>query len=162
MNKYAPHVYVIPEDDRDRQIADGFVSHHKVDTRQIKVMPIAGGWGHVIKTFADEYVQIMREYQHAYVVMLIDFDGQIDNRMEKFNNAIPEDIKSRVFVVGSSQNPEALKRALKMSFEGIGQNLANDCDARTAEYWNHEQLQHNNGERQRLFQLVRPFLFKDI
>ena len=44
MNKYAPHVYIIPEDDRDRQIAEGFVNHHEVDDRRIQVMPPAGGW----------------------------------------------------------------------------------------------------------------------
>jgi hypothetical protein len=159
MNKYAPHVYVIPEDDRDRQIADGFVFHHRVDNRRIQVMPIAGGWGNVLRTFEDEYIQLLRNYQHARVVMLIDFDGHIDERHSQFQGAIPDEIKDRVFVVGSSHNPETLKQALQMSFEDIGRTLADDCDAGTAEHWNHEQLQHNDAERLRLVQCVRPFLF---
>ena len=57
MNKYAPHVYVIPEDDRDRQIAGGFVGHHQVKDPRIKVMPIAGGWPNVLKTFQEEYIR---------------------------------------------------------------------------------------------------------
>src|SRR5947209_18812124 len=127
MNKYAPHVYVIPEDDRDRQIADGFVLHHQVKDTRIQVVPPAGGWSKVLKTFRDEYIQKIREYPHAHVVMLIDFDGRIDERRAEFEQAIPDDLKVRVFVVGSKDNPETLKKALKISFEEIGKSLANDC-----------------------------------
>jgi hypothetical protein len=56
VNKNAPHVYVIPEDDADRQLADGFVLHHGVDARRIQVMPPAGGWREVQRTFQDEYI----------------------------------------------------------------------------------------------------------
>jgi hypothetical protein len=122
-------------------------------------MPVAGGWGNVLKTFEDEYIQTSRNYPQAHVVMLIDFDGHINQRQEQFQNAIPNDIRDRVFVVGSSQNPETLRQALQISFEDIGRTLANDCDARTAGNWNHAQLQHNDSDRQRLVQIVRPFLF---
>jgi len=158
MNKYLPHVYVIPEDDADRQLADGFVDHHNVDDRRIKVMPPAGGWRNVLKTFQGEYIQTMRNYQDACVVMLIDFDGHVDDRRAEFEQAIPGDIMPRVFVVGSKDNPETLKNALKISFEEIGKSLANDCDAGTSEHWDHEQLAHNDAERQRLVDAVRPFL----
>ena len=131
MNKYAPHVYVIPEDDRDRQIADGFVLHHQVKDTRIQVVPPAGGWSKVLKTFRDEYIQKIREYPHAHVVMLIDFDGRIDERRAEFEQAIPDDLKVRVFVVGSKDNPEALKKALEIGFEEIGKTLANDCDKGT-------------------------------
>jgi hypothetical protein len=67
--------------------------------------------------------------------------------------------RDRVFVVGSKHEPETLKRALKIGFEAIGKSLANDCDTGTAECWDHEQLQHNDAERRRLVQIVKPFLF---
>jgi len=159
MNKYAPHVYVIPEDDADRQIADGFVNHHEVKDTRIRVMPLAGGWRNVLKTFQDEYIQTLRNYQHAHVVMLIDFDGHTDERRAEFAQAIPVDLRMRAFVVGSKDNPETLKKALKIGFEEIGKTLADDCRTDTAGHWNHEQLQHNDAERQRLVQTVRPFLF---
>ena len=91
--------------------------------------------------------------------MLIDFDGQIDERRAEFEQAIPEDLKARVFVVGSKHEPETLKKSLNIGFEKIGESLADDCDAGTAELWDHEQLQHNDAERQRLVQTVKPFLF---
>lgn len=159
MNKYAPHVYVIPEDDRDRQIAEGSVLHPEVDTRRIQVMPLARGWRNVLTTFQDEYVQILRNYSQAHVVMLIDFDDQIHERRAEFEQAIPDDLKPRVFVVGSKYDPETLRRALTISWEKIGKTLADDSAAGTAEHWDHEQLQHNDFERQRLFQTVKPFLF---
>lgn len=159
MNKYVEHVYVIPEDDADRQIAVGFVDHHRVRDPRIKVMPVAGGWRNVLKTFRDEYVQKLRDYPKAHVVMLIDFDGYFDQRRAEFENEIPVEIKPRVFVVGSKLTPETLKNALNKSFERIGESLADDCDAGITGLWGHEQLNHNDPDRRRLDQTVKPFLF---
>jgi hypothetical protein len=159
MNRYKRHVYVIPEDDRDRQIADGFVLHDQVKDTRIQVVPPAGGWAKVLDTFRDEYISKLRDYPAAHVVMLIDFDDDVQKRQAKFEQEIPEQYKTRVFVVGSKHNPETLKKALKIGFEEIGKFLANDCAASTTEFWDHEQLQHNDTERQRLVQTVKPFLF---
>ena len=159
MNSYAPHVYVIPEDRRDEQIAHGFVLRHQVKNTRIHVVRPAGGWPKVLETFRDEYIPKLRDSQYAHVVMLIDFDGQVEQRTAMFEREIPEELKTRVFVVGSKQDPETLKKELKIGFEEIGKSLANDCDAGTAELWDHEQLRHNDAERQRLVQTVKPFLF---
>jgi len=159
MNKYVSHVYVIPEDDADRQIADGFVMHHQVKDTRIQVVPPAGGWSEVLKTFRDEYIPKLRDYPHAHIVMLIDFDDQVEKRKACFEQEIPNEFKMRVFVVGAKHNPETLKKALKIGFEEIGKSLANDCGAGSVEHWDHEQLRHNDAERQRLVQTVKPFLF---
>ncbi len=160
MNKYREHVYVIPEDDADRQIAVGFVDHHRVDVRRIQIMPVAGGWSHVLSTFREEYLLTLRNFPTTHVVLLIDFDGQVENRKQEFEQAIPEDVKARVFVVGSCDEPETLKSALNIGFEQIGKSLAEDCDKDTVDYWSHEQLQHNDAERKRLILTVKPFLFQ--
>ena len=159
MNRYAPHVYVIPEDDANRQLADGFVLHHQVNHTRIQIVAPAGGWPRVLETFLDEYVPKLRVYPSAYVVMLIDFDDQIEQRRERFENEIPSDLRSRVFVVGPQQDPEALKKSLKMSYEQIGESLANDCDAETSENWEHAQLRHNETERRRMVEIIKPILF---
>ena len=159
MNKYASHVYVIPEDDRDRQLADGFVLHHQVKDSRIQVVPPAGGWAKVLDTFRDEYIPRLRAYPDSHVIMLIDFDDQVEARTAHFDEKIPEEFKARVFVIGSSCTPETLRKALKIGFEEIGRRLADDCAAGTAQYWDHEQLRHNDAARQRLVQTVRPFLF---
>lgn len=159
MNKYAPHVYVIPEDDRDRQIADGFVLHHQVKDTRIQVVPPAGGWPNVLKTFRDEYIPKLRDYRDAHVIMVIDFDNQVEKRKADFEQEIPEEFKVRVFVIGPKHTPETLKNELKKSFEEIGTSLADDCGADTTALGGHEQLNHNDADRQRLVQAVKPFLF---
>src|SRR4029077_4637803 len=129
----APHVYVIPEDDADRQIADGFVLHPQVDDRRIQVVPPAGGGSKVLKTFQDEYIPRLRKYQHTHVVMLIDFDDQVEKRKADFEQEIPAEFRTRVFVIGSKRTPETLKRETKLkSFEEIGKSLADDCGSGTA------------------------------
>jgi hypothetical protein len=159
MNKFHPHVYVIPEDRADAQLANGFVNHHAVRSARMQVMPEAGGWRNVLKEFRDEYVGTLRAYPQAHVVMLIDFDGHFDQRRREFDEAIPVDLKMRVFVLGPKHTPQVLKGAIKEDFESIGRALANDCDANSTLLWGHEQLVHNDPDRLRLTQIVRPFLF---
>ena len=158
MNKYAPHVYVIPEDAANRQIADGFVLHPRVRETRIQVVPPAGGWPKVLKTFGDEYLPKLRDNPNTHVVMLIDFDDNIEKRTADFEQAIPAPFRARVFVVGSKRTPEVLKQQVKKSFEEIGGSLAEDCEAGTA-LWGHEQLSHNEADRKRLVDTVMPFLF---
>ncbi|MBA3313776.1 MAG: hypothetical protein H0T47_10870 [Planctomycetaceae bacterium] len=160
MNRYMPGVYVIPEDDRDRQLAAGFILHDGVDGRRIKVMPPAGGWRNVLQTFLEEYVQILRKCPDAHVVLLIDFDDQVASRRNEIDRQIPKDIKSRVYVVGPKHTPEKLKAALSENHEKIGTQLADECDTGNTNLWNHEQLVHNNLECDRLADAVKPFLFQ--
>lgn len=69
MNRFAPHVYVIPEDDRDRQLADGFWQHDQVKTSRMKVVEPAGGWNEVLKKFQTEYINLLRQYPLGHVIM---------------------------------------------------------------------------------------------
>jgi hypothetical protein len=159
MNRYRPHVYVLPEDDFDRQLADGFVLHDQVKAPRIQVMPPAGGWREVLRKFEAEYIKRLREDQGGHVVLLIDFDGDYSNRRQESETVIPEDLKERVFVVGPSQTPEELRKAMGKSFEQIGKELADDCFAGTQVIWSHPQLEHNGPDRQRLVDAVRKLLF---
>lgn len=108
VNKYKPHVWVIPEDDANRQLANGFLQSHTVNIRAIGINPPAGGWTNVLDVFEDEFVPYLRKWQHAHVVMLIDFDNTND-RGSKCDQRIPDDLKQRVFVLSSRENPERLK-----------------------------------------------------
>lgn len=159
MNKFAHHIFVIPEDEADEEVANGFALHERVDVRRIQVMPVAGGWNNVLTTFREEYIPRLRKYPLGHVVMLIDFDGQGGARMANFLQEIPADLRGRAFVVGSSNNPEALKAALNLSLERIGWQLAEDCALGGGGLWDDEQLRHNAEERQRLAAVVQTFLF---
>ena len=159
MNRYKEHVYVIPEDDCDRQLAVGFELHDQVKSPRIQVMEPGGGWQEVLKVFQTVYIKRLREDPLGHVVMLIDFDGQYVNRRAAFAAAIPPDLQQRVFVIGASNTPEDLRTALGNGFEQIGNDLADDCFAGTQTVWSHPQLIHNDPDRQRLVQVVKPFLF---
>jgi len=149
---------LIPEDDRNRQLADGFVFHDQVNS-QIKVMPPAGGWGEVLRVFEKEYVKNLRDYPDGYVVMIIDFDGDYADRRDKFERAVPDDLKHRVFVIGAIQTPEVLKKSIGRDFELIGKALAEDCFADSETMWGHEQLKHNDPDRRRLIEKVKSIIF---
>lgn len=159
MNRYAPHVYVIPEDDANRQIADGFALHPRVKESRIQIVPPAGGWSKVLATFRDEYVPKLRDFPNAHVVMLIDYDGQVEKRERDFEREIPVELTARVFVIGTKHTPETLKREVRKSFEEIGKSLAGDCDRIAKALWSHEQLRHNDRARVRLVETIMPFLF---
>ena len=160
VNKYKPHVYVIPEDRRDAQIANGFAQHPGVMTRQIQVVEEAGGWPEVLKTFKEEYLPLLFQNQDTHVVMIIDFDEAIEERRARFNAEIPDGVRNRVFVIGPRNTPESLRQSLGKKYEDIGRSLADDCGGDRTDTWGHELLQHNEPDRVRLFQTVKSFLFE--
>ena len=147
VNKYMPHLLVLPEDDANRQLANGFVL--EVDTRQIQILPEAGGWHHVCRTFETDHVPAMRQYLHRSMVLLIDFDTD-PHRLSTVLGTVPGDLAGRVFVLGAWTEPEVLKAALGGSYEAIGRAMANDCFANTQKTWSHDLLIHNEDQLGRL------------
>lgn len=159
VNKYRPHVFVIPEDDADRQIAVGFLLHPRVAARQVQVVEPAGGWAKVLDTLKQEYVPLLLQNAQTHVVMIVDFDGDAAGRRSYFEAEIPQALRTRVFLIGPRDTPEILRKSLRKGYEEIGRSLAGECDEGNVDAWSHEQLQHNDGERLRLVDCVKPFLF---
>jgi hypothetical protein len=160
MNKYRPHVVVIPEDDANRQIANGFVLHHAIATRAVGVMPPAGGWGNVLSVFTEQYIRYLRTYGAAFAILLVDFDDA-DDRRARCEQCIPDDLKPRVFVVGARHEPEAVKRDVRGSLEEIGTQLAEECYRERYELWVGQHFDHNSAERQRLAAAVKAIVFQE-
>ena len=161
VNKEAPHVYVLPEDDANRQLANGFTNAISLDLQRIQVLPPAGGWTDVLERFEDEYISSLEKYRHKHMIMLIDFDGD-SSRLDDVRAVIPVHLRPRVFALGVSNEPERLKAALHRSLEDIGLTLGDECredDVETT--WNHPLLAHNHAELERLREVVRPFLFNE-
>ena len=157
VNKYLPHVFVLPEDDANRQLANGFLLDQFISTRRIQVLPEAGGWTRVLECFISDHVVKMDTYPNRFMVLLIDFDG----RKERLNDAkarIPSHLTDRVFILGALSEPEALRDELG-SYEAIGLAMAKDCREETDTTWGHRLLQHNAGEIGRLRGQVRPIVF---
>jgi hypothetical protein len=156
VNRFHPHILVLPEDDANGELANGF--HMEVSlTRQMQVLPVAGGWGKVLDQFQSDHVAGMDLYPNRFMVLLIDCDGQ-EERLDNARERIPEHLKNWVFILGVLSKPEALRQDLG-SLETIGMNLAKDCREETDTTWKHDLLIHNAGELGRLRQHVGDILF---
>lgn len=159
VNKWLPHVLVLPEDDANRQLANGFLLDPLLATRRMQILEEAGGWQEVLNRFREEHVPAMDRYPERFMVLLIDFDRQ-NNRLAEARAVIPEHMQERVFVLGVWTEPEELRQARREPYEEIGLALARDCRDNTSDAWSHELLAHNAGELEGLRNFVRPFLFQ--
>jgi hypothetical protein len=159
MNKQSKHVFLIPEDDAIRQLADGFIKDLNVDIRRVQVDKPAAGWLKVQDVIRDRHFPEMRRFSDRYVVMLIDFDNET-GRLDRLRASIPEEFRDRVFVLGIASESEDLKKAVSASFEDIGARLAVDCQDGANALWGHELLRQNAAELERLREYVAPFLFR--
>ena len=160
VNKYLPHVYVLPEDDANRQLAIGFQLGDLSDFRQMQVLNVAGGWQKVVQCFKEEHIHGMDRNTNRFMVLLIDFDEQ-ENRLKNVKAEIPEHLKERVFVLGAWSEPGKLRPDFGSDYEKIGSAMAKDCHDNTEVTWGHELLRRNADELERLRNLVRPILFSE-
>jgi hypothetical protein len=83
-NKHKPHVIVLPEDDANRQIANGFLLDPSIKPRNIQVLNPAGGWGKVLDSFLEDHVAGLRKWPERHLVLLIDFDEHVEARTQQF------------------------------------------------------------------------------
>ena len=158
VNKHLPHVLVLPEDDANRQLANGFqLALDWSVLRRIQVLDEVGGWHQVLQKFGSDHIAGMDHYPNRVMVLLIDFDGQAA-RLQDARNMIPAHLTGRVFILGTWTEPEELRRDLG-GYEAIGSALARDCREGTDTTWGHELLRHNAIELARLREHVRPILF---
>jgi hypothetical protein len=162
VNRYQPHVFVLPEDEKDRQLANGFwLELDLIRQRQMQVLQVARGWPRVVELFKVNHIDEMRRYPEQRMVLLIDFDNQRD-RFDTVWEEIPDDLRDRVFILGAQGEPEDLQRAGLGSPEAIGKALARDCREETDEIWGHDLLRHNARELDRLREPVSRILFQTV
>ena len=157
-NSYRPHLLILPEDDMNRQLANGFLLEPSVQQRAVQVLPPADGWPKVKKGFLDTHILKLRKFQECHLILLIDFDNQLERRREIFKSVIPDDVADRVYILGTLTEPEELSKECKLSAEKIGEALATNCYANEVGLWGTRLLQHNQEEIDRLSKNVKPFL----
>ena len=136
-NRHKPHVRVLPEDDADHQLANGFLLELDWSSRdRIKVLPEANGWRKVLDLFQSVHVAEMDRWPEQFMVLLIDCDGHAD-RLGDLKAAVPKHLADRVFVLGVLTEPEDLKPDFG-ALEGIGSGMAKDCRENTDSIWGHQ------------------------
>jgi len=159
VNWYRPHVLLLPEDDANRQVANGFhLQVSPANQRQMQVLQVAGGWNEVLTLFETDHATEMDRCPSRYMVLLIDFDG-VQDRLQTARARIPAQLTDRVFILGAWSEPEELKKAGLGTYETIGKAMAEDCRSGTNTTWGHNLLQHNASEIGRLRQHILPILF---
>lgn len=109
-------------------------------------------------SFETDHVDKMYTITHRYMVLLVDFDEDV-NRRDEMTKDIPGSLIDRVFVIGVRSEPEELRRAGLGSPESVGQKLARECRDETRVVWNHDLFRHNATELERMTLLLRPILF---
>ncbi|MGK7905071.1 MAG: hypothetical protein AB4352_27425 [Hormoscilla sp.] len=158
INKYRPQLLVLPEDDANRQIANGFILHPNLNSRAIQVLPPSGGWKKVLDDFQKVHALEMQNIPHRMILLLIDFDRDED-RLSYVESKIPEELRDRVFVLGVLSEPESLRSDIQRNWEEIGEALAKDCSDNRNELWGHNLLKHNRTTLDRMILSVKPYLF---
>jgi hypothetical protein len=90
VNRYQPHVLVLPEDDANRQLANGFLLDQYLSIWKIQVLEEVGGWAQVLECFLSDHVVEMDRYSGRFMVLLIDFD----RREERLQDATSENSRT--------------------------------------------------------------------
>ena len=151
VNRHQKHILVLPEDDANKDIVNGFVLDWNKEIG-LRICPVARGWVHAFSDFSRNYLPDIRNYPECRFVILIDFDNQFQDRWGRFCELVPEELKDRVFLLGCTNEPEDVRRGQKTTFEGIGKMLAEDCNRGTRTQWNRDAFKHNIPELDRLKQ----------
>lgn len=160
VNKHIPHLYVIPEDDANRQMAVGFEKDYRVRGNAFQVVAPAGGWRKAIDKLKTQYFELLELNVKSHVLVLIDCEGDAD-RISNAMAEVPIQIKDRVFIIGTLSEPEVLKASLKTPIEKIGEMVVEDCFDSTHKIWMHDQLKHNAPEVSRLKTTLFKIVFQD-
>lgn len=155
-NRYVAHLQILPGDDANREIVNGFLINQRLLQRNVQVLQPAGGWGKTLAKIKDCQLE---KFGERRLLLLIDFDDDVTERDRIVRKSIPEPIKDRVYCLGVKSEPERLRSSCKMSFETIGNTLAAECAEGRQQLWKHALLEHNAAELSRLIVDVRPFLF---
>ena len=157
-NKFRPHLLVLPEDDANREIANGFGLRIEQNVRQFQVLSPVGGWVAVREKFRSERIPYLKSWPEAFMILIVDFD-QRENRYDEMAKVVPDDMEHRVFIVGVWSEPER-PRSDFGSFERLGEELAEECLTNQGRTWDHDQIRHNAEELTRMRATLRPIFFR--
>lgn len=157
VNRYKKYLIVLFE---DRAYKDLFLGFNFSRKQQIRQEPILQGFDDVYFRLTNHkslILQELKKYQTAYVLACIDadLDSQSESKIHQLKNAILDEYKERVFIIGSKKEAEHIKQAIigQGPWATVSEKLENSCKNDQCELWQNEMLQHNLEELQRLKQV---------
>jgi hypothetical protein len=160
VNRYKPHVFLLPEDKQEEDIINGFFTvGHLPYRKDYQVLPLAGGWPKIRLQLSDTLHTELRRYPNMHLIIAADFDKR-ENRYEDILAGTPADLRERVMLIAPRDEPKDLVAAIGKSRETIGRELAQACFDRNDGLWASEHLVHNTDERQRVGETMRNLIFR--
>lgn len=158
-NKFKEQLIVIPEDDANRDLANGFVRAMSPQKhRNIWIESSAGGWLKAVEACKELDLASRTKW---VVVLLIDFDGKFPARLAEIKADIDSQLHSRVFVLGSADEAETINSGRKLETTGreLGEACASAASTSPGSRWMMKDLAHNAPELTRLCTAVGSLLF---
>jgi hypothetical protein len=153
VNREKPHFLLVPEDNANRQIANGFFMIEPFSKSNSQTLPEQRGWPSIRDSFPSDYNRRLQRYPECVMILLVDFDNEDEaDRIAEVKQHVDSSVIDRVFVLGAKSEPEELKKTLGKlrTYEEIGKALAKDCAEGTTNTWNHPLLAHNQHELTRM------------
>lgn len=162
VDKYRPHVLVLPEDSNFADIANGFKSRLG-HPRQFRVEGFGGGKDGLLERVRN-LLPSLAEYNDRYLVLLFDGDAQ-----GMFASSYSEFPENRVFCFCTRKESEDLRTEFRTKNwldpnrrEEIGRLLADDCLSNSWVHWSCDQLAHCVDVRTTARQQLESILFNKM
>jgi phosphoribosylformimino-5-aminoimidazole carboxamide ribonucleotide (ProFAR) isomerase len=149
VNKYKPHIILVPEDKATHRIATSFTTEMIATDPRWHVIEYQDGWPNVF-AYLKQQVPTQQAKSHRIVIAIIDFDGQAEQRRADLFGQIPESLHERVFLFGCRDEAEDLRRVHSKSLSEIGILMNKACLQGDFTHWENEQLAVNGHELIRL------------
>lgn len=160
VNKYSEYVVILPEDDANRQIINGFLNVIGVNLNAIDVRAVAGGWKKALSLRIKPLIKELENNKNMSLLVVIDFDLQFEKRLKIFKEKLGNNLIDRAFLLGAISEPEKLKKEFNLPYEKIGRALAKSCLTNNFSIWENDLLKHNLPEIKRITSQIRSTLFE--
>ena len=158
-NKFRDHLVIVPEDQKNNDLINGFVNASLFESRAFQVQAIAGGWPKAVDSL--QHMQLAA-LPLRRILLVIDFDEKLESRYGQVNDRLSKFLAptehQRVYLLGTRSEPEDFRSTLKMSSEQVGAQLYLDCKTPQPGLWGHALFTHNLKTRARLIAEILPFL----
>lgn len=158
-NKFRDHLVIVPEDQKNNDLINGFVNATSIASHAFQIQRIARGWINAVDSLQDMKLVSLPLRR---VLLVIDFDEKPESRNdqvhEKLSKFLTQNEYERVYLLGTRSEPEDFRSTLKMSPEQVGAQLYLDCKTPQPGLWGHALFAHNLKTRARLIAEVLPFL----
>jgi len=149
-NIFKPHLHIYSEDAATHDAADGFAQSFP-RRMQHQIQPfIFSGYTSVVEKVKNDAK--LSSYPDRRILCVIDFDEHPD-RINELKSYVAEEMRNRVYVIGSASNVEAAKKALE--FQGHNDDFGRQLAAQTDGDWDNPCLHLSKDELARLLSDLR-------